>query len=233
MSCGYSTSEAFNTRIPIKCKSLYLGPTIPLPCPLFGQRVSLSTVHKGITIKVIDAQISRLPINSPPTIKQLKRARAAIINRNIPDGAVDIMFCTINYLDYINEQFNIRNVIKSNVLYSAYNFKDLDNAFFTGNYMIFGEGHTEFKPLVCADVISHELTHGLTQTIANLEYKGESGALNESFSDIVACGFEHYIYRKYNEDTDRTNDIQGEFDFFIGEDIAKYKPYLRNMKTQR
>ena len=34
------------------------------------------------------------------------------------------------------------------------------------------------------DVIAHELTHGVTETTANLVYRGQSGALNESFSDI-------------------------------------------------
>ncbi len=34
------------------------------------------------------------------------------------------------------------------------------------------------------DVIAHELTHGVTQYSAGLEYRGQSGALNESISDV-------------------------------------------------
>ncbi|MDN8732314.1 M4 family metallopeptidase, partial [Staphylococcus aureus] len=34
------------------------------------------------------------------------------------------------------------------------------------------------------DVVAHELTHGVTQETANLEYKDQSGALKESFSDV-------------------------------------------------
>ncbi|MNJ52399.1 Bacillolysin precursor [compost metagenome] len=35
------------------------------------------------------------------------------------------------------------------------------------------------------DIVGHELTHGVTEFTANLEYYGESGALNESISDII------------------------------------------------
>ncbi len=64
----------------------------------------------------------------------------------------------------------------------------MDNAYWTGQYMIYGNGNTQFKPLARGlDVGGHELTHAVTQETANLEYKNESGALNESFSDIFGC----------------------------------------------
>lgn len=47
--------------------------------------------------------------------------------------------------------------------------------------MVFGEGYAD--PL---DVTAHEVTHALTEATAGLEYQGESGALNESISDIFA-----------------------------------------------
>jgi Zn-dependent metalloprotease len=62
--------------------------------------------------------------------------------------------------------------------------------------MVFGDGDGNsrfgrsagfFKPgsmVNSLDVIAHELTHGLTQYTAKLKYKGESGALNESVSDV-------------------------------------------------
>ena len=37
---------------------------------------------------------------------------------------------------------------------------------------------------IALDVIGHELTHGVTQFTSNLNYMGQSGALNESFSDV-------------------------------------------------
>ncbi|MFC4906556.1 M4 family metallopeptidase [Actinomadura gamaensis] len=61
-----------------------------------------------------------------------------------------------------------------------------DNAFWNGQQMVYGDGDgtlfTEFTgPL---DVTGHELTHGVTQYTAALEYHGQSGALNESVSDV-------------------------------------------------
>lgn len=62
---------------------------------------------------------------------------------------------------------------------------DVNNAFWTGKVLAFGDGSNN-TPLVELDVVSHELTHGVTQYEARLQYYNEPGALNESFSDILA-----------------------------------------------
>lgn len=61
-----------------------------------------------------------------------------------------------------------------------------NNAFWNGRQMVFGDGDgVIFGPFTrCLDVIGHELTHGVTQFEANLEYQGQPGALNESLSDV-------------------------------------------------
>ncbi|THJ68511.1 M4 family metallopeptidase [Arthrobacter echini] len=61
-----------------------------------------------------------------------------------------------------------------------------DNAFWDGEQMVFGDGDGEIFTRFTASltVISHELTHGFTQYSTNLEYQGQSGALNESLSDV-------------------------------------------------
>jgi len=61
-----------------------------------------------------------------------------------------------------------------------------DNAFWNGTQMIYGDGDgvTFDRFTKCLDVIGHELTHGVTQYEAGLAYHGQSGALNESFSDV-------------------------------------------------
>src|SRR5690606_28947883 len=61
--------------------------------------------------------------------------------------------------------------------------KNWDNAAWARNSLIFGDGSNN-NPLVELDVVSHEFTHGVTQYEAGLTYANESGALNESFSDI-------------------------------------------------
>ena len=61
-----------------------------------------------------------------------------------------------------------------------------DNAFWDGVRMVFGDGDGDIFGRFTAslDVIGHELTHGLTQYTANLDYSGQSGALNEHVSDV-------------------------------------------------
>ncbi len=64
----------------------------------------------------------------------------------------------------------------------------MDNAFWNGVFMAYGDGNVAFKPLAQAlDVAAHEMTHGVIQHTVNLEYRGESGALNESFADVFAA----------------------------------------------
>ncbi|MEY4902917.1 MAG: hypothetical protein RLZZ292_732 [Bacteroidota bacterium] len=64
----------------------------------------------------------------------------------------------------------------------------MDNAFWNGEAMFYGDGDKAFSPLAKAlDVAGHEISHGVVQNTANLEYQGESGAMNESFADIFGA----------------------------------------------
>jgi Zn-dependent metalloprotease len=64
--------------------------------------------------------------------------------------------------------------------------RDYDNAFWDGAQMVYGDGDGKiFQRFTRAiDVIGHELTHGVTQYEASLDYAEQPGALNESFSDV-------------------------------------------------
>lgn len=63
-----------------------------------------------------------------------------------------------------------------------------DNAFWDGQQMVYGDGSGHIFQVgaltAAVDVIGHELTHGVTQYTAKLEYHDQPGALNESFSDV-------------------------------------------------
>jgi Zn-dependent metalloprotease len=61
-----------------------------------------------------------------------------------------------------------------------------ENAFWNGDQMVYGDGDGRFfnRFTVSIDVIAHELTHGIVSYEAALDYKNESGALNESFADV-------------------------------------------------
>jgi bacillolysin len=68
------------------------------------------------------------------------------------------------------------------------NGKGFDNAFWNGEYMGYGSGGTLFKPLAGGlDVAGHEMTHGVIENTANLEYKSQSGAINESLADCFGA----------------------------------------------
>jgi Zn-dependent metalloprotease len=70
--------------------------------------------------------------------------------------------------------------------------KGYDNAFWDGEQMVYGDGDENLpvserlfnRFTIAIDVIGHELTHGITQYEAKLTYSQQSGALNESMSDV-------------------------------------------------
>jgi Zn-dependent metalloprotease len=64
--------------------------------------------------------------------------------------------------------------------------QDYNNAFWNGEQMVFGDGDGELfnRFTISLDVIGHELTHGVTEDEAQLIYFFQSGALNESVSDV-------------------------------------------------
>ena len=70
---------------------------------------------------------------------------------------------------------------------SVHYLKGYNNAFWNGEQMVFGDGDGQIflDFTIPLDVIGHELTHGVTQYSANLDYYGQSGALNESVSDVL------------------------------------------------
>jgi Zn-dependent metalloprotease len=72
--------------------------------------------------------------------------------------------------------------------------ENYDNAFWDGERMVFGDGDGEIfrRFTISVSVIGHELTHGVTQYTAGLEYQGQSGALNESISDVFGALVEQY-----------------------------------------
>jgi hypothetical protein len=65
---------------------------------------------------------------------------------------------------------------------------DFCNAFFNGRQMVYGnpclrDGQQQVLTFIDPDTVGHEITHGVTGTSSGLLYTGQSGALNESFSD--------------------------------------------------
>lgn len=90
------------------------------------------------------------------------------------------------------------------------------NAFWDGSRMTYGDGDNSNDPLTSLDVCGHEIAHGVTEYSANLIYMNESGALNESFSDMFGTAIEFYA-------------LNGAGDWLIGEDFDLTGDGFRNM----
>jgi Zn-dependent metalloprotease len=66
------------------------------------------------------------------------------------------------------------------------------NAFWDGNQMTYGDGISNTHPLTAIDVAGHEMSHGVTENTAGLNYTGDAGGLNEATSDIFGTAVEWY-----------------------------------------
>ncbi|HKG51335.1 MAG TPA: M4 family metallopeptidase [Actinomycetales bacterium] len=64
------------------------------------------------------------------------------------------------------------------------------NAFWDGIQMTYGDGAANTHPLTSIDVAGHEMSHGVTEATANLDYSGDAGGLNEATSDIFGTAVE-------------------------------------------
>ena len=81
----------------------------------------------------------------------------------------------------------------------------MENAFWNGKAVFYGNGGTNFYSLAGAlDVTAHELGHGVVSNTANLEYYGQSGAINESYADIFGAMVDRDDWR-IGEDITRTS----------------------------
>lgn len=79
-----------------------------------------------------------------------------------------------------------------------------ENAFWNGEQMIFGDGDGEIfnRFTIALDVVAHELTHGVIDSEAALAYVNQSGALNESLSDVFGILTKQYVLQQTAEQSD-------------------------------
>ena len=115
---------------------------------------------------------------------------------NMDNAAFDAHINTAGTYDYFLHEHG-RNSFDGNgsplISYIHYGFL-YTNAFWNGEFMTYGDGNgMNIFPLTSTDIVAHEITHGVTEFSAGLEYSYESGALNESFSDIFGICVDFYI----------------------------------------
>lgn len=103
--------------------------------------------------------------------------------------------------------------------------RDFDNAFWNSREMVFGDGKIFGRFTASLDVIGHELSHGVTEHEAGLAYFMQSGALNESMSDVFGVMVKQKLL----------NQTAAAANWLIGEELFKGRTLqgvaLRSMKA--
>ena len=129
---------------------------------------------------------------------------------------------------YYKAQLNRDSIdnLKMNLVLNVHFGSGYMNAFWDGDEMTFGDGDgTIFISFARSlDVAAHELTHGVTQFTANLDYYSQSGALNESFSDVFGSAITQAVEKQ----------DAGDADWLIGNEImgpTLFGESLRSMKA--
>ncbi len=139
--------------------------------------------------------------------------------RNNP--ALDVHWAMEKTYDFYLNQLSRNSFDNAGGLIKNYVHKGVawNNANWNGTAMSYGDGDGSlFSPLMSIDVVGHEFTHAVVQNTANLQYQGESGALNESFADIFGTAIEFYGATSPN--------------WTIGENIVLQSPYfMRSMSN--
>jgi Zn-dependent metalloprotease len=125
-------------------------------------------------------------------------------------AAVDAHYGAATTFDYYknvqgrNGIFNNGTGVRSRVHYG----NSYVNAFWDGSQMTYGDGSGNADPLVEIDVAGHEMSHGVTENSAGVNYSGDAGGLNEATSDIFGTAVEFYA--------NNSSDVG---DYLIGEKI--------------
>jgi Zn-dependent metalloprotease len=184
------------------------GPATAQATDLLGQRRTINTYQLGGTYYLLDASRpmynasrSQLPNNPQGAIltltannTDLKRVTQITSPTNTWNDASSVSAhanAGIAY-EYYRTTHN-RNSLDGNggtilsVIHVTMNGRPMDNAFWNGKLMAYGDGNVAFLPLARGlDVAAHEMTHGVIEHTANLVYLSQSGAINESMADVFA-----------------------------------------------
>jgi len=107
-------------------------------------------------------------------------------------AAISTMYHTNIVYDYLKNTHNRTSFDDKGASMSTFinvvdpkTYLGMDNAFWNGSIVVLGNGYAEYSPLANGlDVIAHEWGHAVVEFSAKLEYRFQSGAINETFADI-------------------------------------------------
>lgn len=131
-----------------------------------------------------------------------------LTNGDKDEVALDAHYATETFYDMMLHRFNWDGLDgdgkSMNPVVHVDEGANIVNAFWDGHYAYFGDGDCHRGPLTTLEVVAHEFMHGITDYPSDLIYSFESGAINESMSDIFGKATEYYYAPE-------------EFDWQIGE----------------
>jgi bacillolysin len=198
-----------------------LGDTKKFQVVQSGSSYAMNDTSRGVSITTYSANGQQAgPSQGATTVSS---STLTSWDRGIgPGAAVDAHVYAGVVFDYY-KKVHARNAIDGAggaMLSTAHFGQAYDNAFWDGTGMSYGDGGQLFRPLSAGlDVVAHEFTHGVTERTSNLNYQGQSGALNESVSDIFGVFIEHSL---------RPDDTKN---WTMGENIALGSVGIRDFKT--
>jgi Zn-dependent metalloprotease len=129
-------------------------------------------------------------------------------------------------LDYLYEHFKWKSLDNNGipVIVNVHYLEKYNNSFWDGEQICVGDGdETNFNGFASLSVLAYTLFKGVIQYSAGFIYKGQSGAIYESYSDVISSAIKQY-YRK---------ELAENANWLIGEDITVGKfngKCLRSLK---
>lgn len=236
------------TIAPIRGFATPVAPAVPAQAPLATTAQFNPFRHgKGGRLPM------QPPASPPANVQGPNRETYTANNRELPDGALgklvrregqdpvgdaavdqahDNAGVVYDFFKQVLGRDSLDN--KGMTLKSTVHFgSNFNNAYWNGESMTYGDGDGKrFAPLTAAlDVVGHEMTHAVTERTAGLNYSFQSGALNESWSDVFGELIEQW---HEHPSTFATTDGAKSADWMIGEDVftpSTDGDALRSMKA--
>jgi Zn-dependent metalloprotease len=207
-----STTRRQSNKLRLDRMGFHPGPRMPAVA---------ATASQGKNRKVYDAQnlgASRLP---GKLIRSEGQASARPKDPAV-DEAYDHSGITYDFYRQVLQRNSLDDAGMA-LVSSVHVGKSLNNAFWTGQQMAYGDGDSKLftRFTRSLDVVGHELSHGVISYSADLLYQNESGALNEHFADVLGM-----LTRQWHTKTDAAS-----ADWLVGKDIMGPAAKARGLRT--
>ncbi|MGN7352365.1 M4 family metallopeptidase [Paenibacillus amylolyticus] len=127
-----------------------------------------------------------------------------------PSSTDDVVNISYDYcgktLEYFKQKLNRNSIdgVGMDVISNVHFRTNYNNAIWVGDQLALGDGDGRaFINLGRSiDVVAHEIAHGVTQFVNELEYERQSGALNEHFSDVIGSAVQQFVKGQTAETAD-------------------------------